>query len=514
MQQDSTKTYMRVLRSDAPAEGASAKDGVVFRAVVPAVIGALSVFAFSPFFVWPVILAVYACLYRMVARADTVGQAALTGGCFAAGLLCVNFYWGFPMARFYFGTLWPGHEIAVFAASVAIICVFFAGTVIAYVVAMALYRRFAPSGFAAPWVFAGLVTGVELLRGVPFANGFPWGLTGYAFAGDIYMMQLASVGGVWLMTFLALGCAACFADLKGRSVSAAALVLVAWWWFGFLRLYGAPSPVEVDNVASLRLVQGEIDNADRTDTGGAVRAFNFQLGISKNGSDDSAKTIIWPESAVMLFLDENRPVLHEIGKLAGPDGEVVTGSLDRQSDPEAERVFNVTARVTGDGEIVETVRKRILVPFGEYMPLEGVFGKYYSRYLREHLTYVPGTDAPVLHTRHAGRAMVLNCYEFLFPGHVAHYAKDADYLLHLSNSDWFGDTIAVEQMFYMSRLRAVENGLSYAGVSNAGMTGVIDGYGRIRMMARPGFPGMYDVEVPVRLKGRTVWSVITGMFYR
>jgi apolipoprotein N-acyltransferase len=82
---------------------------------------------------------------------------------------------------------------------------------------------------------------------------------------------------------------------------------------------------------------------------------------------------------------------------------------------------------------------------------------------------------------HAGPAFsVLICFESIFPGHTRRFALEgAQYLVNITNDEWFGKTAGPIQHADLAILRSVELGLGIARAANTGVSMLIDPYGRV-----------------------------------
>ena len=103
-------------------------------------------------------------------------------------------------------------------------------------------------------------------------------------------------------------------------------------------------------------------------------------------------------------------------------------------------------------------RKRRLVPFGEYVPLESL--------LRGTIAFfdLPMSDfsraaeyQPPLRLSATQLAAAI-CYEIVYPDLVATSVAETQLLVTVSNDTWFGASIGPHQHFQMARMRALETG--------------------------------------------------------
>ena len=113
----------------------------------------------------------------------------------------------------------------------------------------------------------------------------------------------------------------------------------------------------------------------------------------------------------------------------------------------------------------------------------------------------------------------LICYEVIY----AEYALEAnirpEWLLNISNDSWFGHSAGPSQLLNQAAYRSIEQGLPLVRAATAGMSGVIDPYGRVVHIANIGESQVLDVILLAGLDatvferhGREIWLIFFVIF--
>jgi apolipoprotein N-acyltransferase len=369
-------------------------------------------------------------------------------------------------------------------------------------------------------VLAGLWVFFEWLRGWVF-TGFPWNLIGSAWGFSDAMIQLASLTGVWGLSWITVLAAAMPAllgdwrpDARARarlhvglgSIAAAAIVLTAVWAGGAWRLSEA-AVASVPDVR-LRIVQAAIDPAlkNNADLREANLGRHLRLTIDTPGFAQ-ASHVIWPETATQFLLDQDPEVRRAVATAAPPGGLLLTGAPRGElgADGRLTQVWNSLVAVNPSAAIVGSFDKFHLVPLGEYVPLRSLL-PFISKITPGNLDFSAGPGPVTLRLPGLPPVGPLICYEVIFPGAVVDQTDRPSWLLNLTNDAWFGMSTGPYQHFVTARLRAVEEGLPLVRAANSGISGVVDPYGRVTARLGLGDAGVMDVALPAPAPGLTFYA--------
>jgi apolipoprotein N-acyltransferase len=484
------------------------------RALFAVALGALSVLAFAPLHLWPMMFLTFGPLVWLLdgchrdhrELTPRLKCAALVGFWFGFGYFLAGLYWvaeAFLVEPWRHGWLIP----FVMTALPGGIALFFAAAV---VLAMVMWWPGAGRAFALAIAF-GLA---EYARG-HVLTGLPWNLVGYSVLGGEAMMQIASLFGVYALSLLAVLLFASPAAIvaprdsglgggKGAIAFATSLLLL----LGVGTYWGEQRLAHADNTGTgirVRIVQADIDQAAKWRPENSAEIFTDYLNLTKSGRTglSGISLVVWPETAVPFLLADSPEALAMIGE-ALPDGtSLLVGSArlveqrDAQGALTATRIYNSLLVINDKGEVVGGYDKIHLVPFGEYLPfqdfleslgvmqLTGVRGGF-SAGRGPRLLAIPG----------APPASPLICYEIIFPDDVVEKSARPDWLLNITNDAWFGSSAGPYQHFHQARVRAVEQGLPLVRAANTGISAMVDAYGRILAEIGLGEKGAIDSELP------------------
>ncbi|HEY4969853.1 MAG TPA: apolipoprotein N-acyltransferase, partial [Steroidobacteraceae bacterium] len=479
------------------------------RAAIAFAAGALSTFAMAPFNAWPVLFLTFPVMVWLTDGAGAgrwrgVPAAAMTG-------------WWFGLGYFVPGLYWIGYAFLVDASTFAWLMPFAVLGLPAY---LALFTAF---GFALArlvWTrdasrviaLAASLTVSEWLRG-HVLTGFPWNTFGYALTEPLALAQIASLIGLWGLTFLAVAIFASPAVLiDGRSrgrrpwiaPAMALALLVAMGVFGAVRLsLHRTSPVA--NV-KLRIMQPNLQQDARFNYSAKAEVMQKYLALSDRASGPQstgvrdASILIWPESAFPFFLTHEADAMAQIADLLPKGTILITGSVrapDLPAGTKITRAYNSIYAIDHDGNVLSVYDKLHLVPFGEYLPFQDLMEKLgFVQLTKIQGGFIPGVLRKPMDIPNAPRALPLICYEAIFPGDVATGADRPGWIINLTNDGWFGISTGPYQHLQQARLRAIEQGLPLVRAANTGISAVIDPMGRVVAELGLGLEGVLDSRLP------------------
>jgi apolipoprotein N-acyltransferase len=321
-------------------------------------------------------------------------------------------------------------------------------------------------------------------------TGFPWDLLGITQVDNIPLARLATVTGVYGLSFEIMvvnaALAAAFVLQRARRKPLLLAAIVAMLVLQFGRWVPAP-PAKADRVATL--VQANVpilEGADWTRDYFVTTLRDLaQLSLSRQGPSAERKhfdLVVWPESPAPFYTSD--PLFRDAMSSLAHQGNawVIAGSLGirnaSQNPEQSSEIYNSAALISPSGEWSSRYDKVHLVPFGEYVPFKRMFA-FAGGLTKEVGDFSRGTSRAPLGAD-GTKLGVFICYESIFPDEVRRFALDgAQVFVNISNDGWYGDSGAYAQHLKQARMRAVENDRWLLRDTNTGVTAAIDPEGRI-----------------------------------
>lgn len=333
--------------------------------------------------------------------------------------------------------------------------------------------------------------------------GFPWDLLGTVLVDNIPLSRIASVTGVYGLSFeIVLMNAALVAILYGRRERRVLMLAAAILIIGVVETGSYMEPPKAIPTGTARLMQQNIslDQHWNPTIYEQTLAELKQMSVPHPGEgmpgDPLPDLVIWPESPAPFF--GNDPRFHQALSSIATDANayVLAGTLGVVHGIDTSKLYNSAELIAPNGDWLARYDKIHLVPFGEYVPFQDLFS-FAKKLTKEVGDFVPGTERLVLPV-HSYKLGVFICYESIFPDEIRQFARDgAGLLVNISNDGWFGDTGAPGQHLRMARMRAIENGRWVLRSTNTGISATIDPYGRIVQQARRNVRVAVDVPYGV-----------------
>lgn len=428
------------------------------------------------------------------AKPKPIRAAFGAGLWFGLGHFCTGVYWissAFLVDSAAWGPLWGAPAVLGLAFVLALFWAF--GCALAMAAWTRDLRRIAS--------FAAILFVTEWLRGHLF-GGLPWLLPAYVWSPGEPVSQMAALVGAYglsLITLFLFAAPAAVADAGASAGRRFAPLIVAglciglMWGWGGQRIAGAPLDLPgaqpIVRVADSGLGQAE-KWQNRTDQ--EWRVLQRYLEASGPPRDSRAAVVIWPEGAIPVvnfYMLENPEFLDAVGQ--GMGDRVLIAGLTRR-EPGAERVLHYNSAAVIDGvsgvpRLSQIYDKHRLVPFGEFIPLWNLIGPLNIAPLqRIGAGFESGQPPMRLVVPDAPPAVVLICYEAIFPDLIPRGAERPGWIVSVTNDAWFGNGTGPWQHYAMARYRAIEEGLPMARAASGGISAIIDPFGRSVRETRPG----------------------------
>jgi apolipoprotein N-acyltransferase len=376
------------------------------------------------------------------------------------------------------------------------------------------------------WSLAGAAAWValEIFR-AHFLGGFPWNLIGTSQYQLTPLIQIASVAGVYGVSFLVVwfslsmfsAVRAIFSKPDSHfawqpEVFLPLLVMALLFATGCFQMR-TPSKVNASQTSlRITLVQPSVPQNLIWDESANSNRFQKLLALTEHALTNQTDLLVWPEAALPEFDAANYAAItnlvrtHHIWMIFNADDTVWRANAKNQNDYDA---FNAAFLFDPDGNCLQIYHKRKLVIFGEFVPpflkwftpIQGGYEAGDQPVMFEIRRWDERPREPVIELdngnaspRRTVNAAPLICFEDMFPQTARDSVRDdTDFLVNLTNDGWFGEGAEQWQQAAAGVFRSVENGVPLVRCCNNGVTCWIDAHGQLRQIFKDEVGGIYGV---------------------
>lgn len=392
-----------------------------------------------------------------------------------------------------------------------------------------LYKRNLKIGFfifPTAWVF------FDFLRTGGFL-GYPWGMIGSSQYAFLPLIQIASITGIWGVSFIVLVVNAALAflftgrlwerqALLWRVIPAAALILlVLTGGTIYLLINGGGAESEGQRAIPVRVALIQQNSDPRKND--YRETFEKLKVLTDKAMAEDPDIVIWSETALVPNIRRWSRYDPDKYPLAGVVRDfleyqqnlntwLLTGNddyelVEGEKGEEVRLDYNAAVLFSPAGERVETYHKLHLVPFTEYFPFKKSLPGFYKLLLAfDVYLWEPGKERVIFdHPRFSFITPI--CFEDTFPDDIRRFIKlGAEVIINISNDYWSLTEVEAKQHYINSLFRAVENRRPLLRATASGLTCYVDPLGKL-VAAVPYYSEEYLLaEVPAGNSSLTFYT--------
>ena len=473
-----------------------------FYSLISLLLGLALTFAFYPISVFP--FAISLGIFAIILKQNTKNLKLFFHGLlFGYGFFIIQTYWiPFSIYKANIGMEWavPFLSIiipipfAIFIGILAILTKYVRHNSVVYSI-----------NFAFLWVIFEYIRSNILFP-------FSWGLLGYSSISMPWFNNiLAYVGSYGASFFIVLFSLSLFTKNK-IFIASNVIVFLFISVIGEIRKDKKHIELDSDSAINIRLVQPNIQQPHYGNHEEQAYIFDTLSRLTFSSGFENRQYIFWPEASFPYPIFENSNwtnVLKNFTPINKSGNSALIFGADRiEKENEKLLSFNSVIALNHIGEMLGYYDKRILVPFGEYMPY-----KNNNRFVHKIAHSIgfddisKGKSHNIIKLGDGINFLPLICSEsVLDKKHLLLSPYDQyKFILNVSNDSWFENTFGPYQHFMLSKVKAIEYGLPVIRIANTGVSAIIDAYGDVIKTATINTEAVIDGVLPPKLKSPTVY---------
>ncbi len=338
------------------------------------------------------------------------------------------------------------------------------------------------------------------------------------------LTQIADLTGILGVTFWLVWCNSTlfsllewkFADrpLPRRPLLGFAVATLLVVGYGLVRIHGIEAQMAAAPKIKVGLVQTNIGAAAKHHDRKASMRMHREMSTELEQRED-LDLIVWPEGAYNIYLRRETRQLSE-RVLGIRETPLLLGALTREIDGRERRRYNSALILDAEHRIQGRYDKRVLVPFGEYIPLGDTFPIIYKWSPYSGRYHFGQSMAPLPLGEFTLSTNI--CYEDLFPGLIRDLMNSTlpegplpHALVNITNDSWYGDSTEPMEHLVLASFRAIEHRRPLIRSTNTGISALVDPIGRFTAKSGQWTREVVIGDVPM-MTGRTLFSLVGNWF--
>jgi apolipoprotein N-acyltransferase len=236
-------------------------------------------------------------------------------------------------------------------------------------------------------------------------------------------------------------------------------------------LYNRPLNQEAATALKIGIIQGNIPNEIKFDSGGWRRALEGYTSGYKQLADRKVDAVLIPETALpFIWTNEYQRSTLSFYQAILERGVVAwVGGFGQQENS----ITNSLLAIDRTGEIIGRYDKLKLVPLGEYIPFYEILGGIINRLSPLDAHLIPGNSKELFDTPF-GRAIVGICYDSAFAENFRYQAANGgEFMITASNNAHYKPPM-LEQHHALDVMRAIETDRWAAIATNTGYSAFVN----------------------------------------
>ncbi len=345
-------------------------------------------------------------------------------------------------------------------------------------------------------IFSLILSIVEFIRG-NILGGFPWNLIAFTWTEYTDFIQILKLIGTYsfnlisITLFLTPVILLCNKSIKSKLILIFFLIFLSviniYYGKNEKKIYESLKSINLDTTIKIISPNIKIDRFFQNEDPAII--INELIKLSKTDSNNII--FIFPEGILTsIFLDDISTYEAIFKDHFSNNHKIILG----MNSVENSKIFNSMVVLDNKLNIIAKYNKNKLVPFGEYLPLEGVFSKIGLKKITQgYVSFSADKSRKILHINNL-KFLPLICYEIIYSGKIKKSEQDFDFIINISEDGWFGNSIGPFQHFSHSIFRSIEEGKNLIRSTNGGISAHISASGEVIDKIKSTEKGVIEVK--------------------